>query len=464
MQNDLKPPALKPLPDAKISLQPVGSKHFYAGLFLGVFLATLVLLFVLKSPAKPSSLAQSPTHETKTKPPAPEPKPIAVSVPSTVSRRTFNFGQSIAFVSALVANGINKNDADAITKSFEGLVDFTHCRPQDEMVLESNATGEHVLFEYHPSKTQYHVSTKTNGQWVGESRKVPTQMVKRTYGGRIQISLGAALQGLGVPSLAGKFIEAFGSVADFQTKARKGDTFKIIIDEEQLNGAFLRYGKVWAIEYYGENTGTLRAFHYDRGRSTVAHDSGELYMENGRAVSGGWIRIPLNFDHISSPFNPKRFHPVLRRVVPHQGIDFAAGTGTPIWAAADGVVIFVGPKGPNGNLVSIKHDSGFETHYAHLSRFASGMKAGRKVRQKEVIGYVGSTGRSTGPHLHFGLKRRGTFINPMIEINQPGKPLPSGEMAEFKRNVKRLTDELSQVEIVVPTTEPTLSEETFHEE
>src|SRR5690606_9983461 len=113
----------------------------------------------------------------------------------------------------------------------------------------------------------------------------------------------------------------------------------------------------------------------------------------------------------------------------------AASPGTPVRAAASGVVTFVGPKGPNGNLIAISHPQGYETFYAHLSRFAPGLKRGTKVEQRQLIAYVGSTGRSTGPHLHFTLKRNGKFVDPATQLNGPGLPLPARELPEFKRRV-----------------------------
>jgi hypothetical protein len=124
-----------------------------------------------------------------------------------------------------------------------------------------------------------------------------------------------------------------------------------------------------------------------------------------------WAR-PVAGAGVSSRFNPKRFHPILKRIKPHNGTDFGAVVGTPILAAAAGDVTFVGPAGPNGKMVRINHGGGYETGYSHLSRFAKGLHAGEHVEQKTVIGYVGSTGRSTGPHLHFSAKRAGRFIDP----------------------------------------------------
>ena len=138
-------------------------------------------------------------------------------------------------------------------------------------------------------------------------------------------------------------------------------------------------------------------------------------------------------------------HPILRRVVPHNGVDYAASTGTPVWAAAEGTVTFAGVRGANGNLVSIEHADGYSTHYAHLHRITPGITRGVEVQQRQRIGQVGSTGRSTGPHLHFGLKRRGRFIDPIPEINGPGRPMPAPDLRRYRVHMQGLLRALSAI-------------------
>jgi murein DD-endopeptidase MepM/ murein hydrolase activator NlpD len=137
-----------------------------------------------------------------------------------------------------------------------------------------------------------------------------------------------------------------------------------------VDGEFLRYGRVHAVEYDGQRTGKVQAFYYQAGNT-----QGQFYDDSGRAMQGGWLRTPLRYDRLSSRYNPRRFHPILKRTVPHLGVDYAAATGTPVWAAAEGRVTFAGRKGPNGNLVVIRHGGGFETAYAHLYRIKGGIRS-----------------------------------------------------------------------------------------
>lgn len=144
--------------------------------------------------------------------------------------------------------------------------------------------------------------------------------------------------------------------------------------------------------------------------------------------------------------------------MPHLGIDYAASTGTPVWAAADGRVKFAGRKGPSGNLVTIRHSGGFESHYAHLHRIKAGIRPGKFVKQRELIGFVGSTGRSTGPHLHFGVKKYSRYIDPSTELNGPGERMAARELPTFKELVAKRKTQLGSIadapELVAGADEP----------
>jgi murein DD-endopeptidase MepM/ murein hydrolase activator NlpD len=390
----------------------------------------------------------APSHEG----PAPvgaEPVEVAAvvsetSLPGDGTRVVRHFGESHAFRSALVAAGASGEDADALITALADVMDFRRCRPEHELVFDRDGSGTLRRFEYRASTTQiYEARRDDEGGWVGSQVEVPIERVRIARAGTIRASLGTALERAGLGrSMVGVFVEVFENVINFNTDTRSGDTFRVIVDEERIGGELLRYGTVHAIEVEGSRLGHHQAFWYE-----TREGSGDFYDETGRATHGGWLRTPLRYDHISSPFNPRRMHPILRRIVPHTGVDYSAGTGTPVWAAADGTVTFVGPRGANGNLVSLRHDNGYETHYAHLSRFASGLERNAAVRQRQAIGYVGSTGRSTGPHLHFGLKRNGRFVDPQAELNGPGRMMPAAHLARYRRHVREVRAELGHITI-----------------
>jgi len=392
-------------------------------------------------------------------PPEPEEVPLEQGEGTRVVRA---FGQSPGFRPALVQAGCTGTEADALIAALDDVMDFRRCRPSHQMVIERDLDGHLSRFEYQASNTQiYEAHLDDEGTLVGSQVEVPIETVRVLRGGTVTASLGAALEAADLGrSLVGVFVETFEREVSFNTHTRAGDTFRIIVDEERVAGEFLRYGTVHALEVRGQRLGEHQAFWYESREGR-----GEFYDPTGRAVHGGWLRTPLRYDHISSPFDPRRMHPILRRIVPHNGVDYAAGTGTPVWAAADGTVSFIGPRGANGNLVSLRHANGFETHYAHLHRFASGLSRGDEVAQRRVIGFVGTTGRSTGPHLHFGLKRNGRFVDPQAELNGPGRMMGGGHLGRYRRLVRALQAEIAEIPVTAsggsadaPATEPEATE------
>ncbi|HEB75648.1 MAG TPA: hypothetical protein ENJ04_04800 [Nitrospirae bacterium] len=229
--------------------------------------------------------------------------------------------------------------------------------------------------------------------------------------------------------------EIFESSIDFVTELRKGDSYRLLVEELWLNGVFKGYGKILAAEFV--NNGKT----YDAYRFEVDGRPG-YYDGSGRSLKKALMRAPLRFRYISSGFTYRRKHPILKTYRAHRGIDYAAPRGTPVSAAGDGVVKFAGRRGGYGKLVIIRHPNGYETYYGHLSRIKRGMRRGKKVSQGDIIAYVGSTGLSTGPHLHYSIKRYGKFLNPLkIELPR-NRTVPAGALPAFKDRVESLRAEL----------------------
>lgn len=353
------------------------------------------------------------------------------------------FGTTPSFRGALLDAGLEPEECAEVEAALEHIVDFRRCRPEHRIIVERDENAALKRFEYHPSPTEFvEVTRGEDGMFRAEQIHVQVERTPIARAASVETSIGDGLASLGLPAgLSTFFVEAFEGRVNFALQARKGDVFRIIVDEERVDGEFLRYGRVHALEYDGQKTGKLQAFYYRPGNTT-----GQFYDDTGRAMVGGWLRTPLRYDRLSSRFNPRRFHPILKRVMPHLGVDYAAATGTPVWAAADGRVTFAGRKGPNGNLVVIRHTGGFETAYAHLHRIKSGIRPGKLVRQRELIGFVGSTGRSTGPHLHFALKKYSRYIDPLKELNGPGRRMPTRELSEYKQTMARWQTQLASIE------------------
>lgn len=354
--------------------------------------------------------------------------------------RVFTFGGTSSFQDALVNTGLSAPEATALVQALTPHLDFRRCRPADELHLTYDERGGLRTFEYRASQSERYLARRQGDHFLAEKMTVALETRRIHLGGYVDESLGQTLERMGLgEGLVGAFVEAFEKQVNFQRDTRVGDRFRIIVEQRLIEGEPSGYGTVHALEYEGERVGKLRAYGYTEGGQP------EFFDERGRARVGGWLRTPVRYDFISSPFNRRRRHPILKRVMPHHGIDYVAATGTPVRAAADGTITFAGRKGANGNLVSIRHADGYETHYAHLSRIQAGIRAGTRVRQHTVIGAVGSTGRSTGPHLHFGLKRHGRFLDPQSQLNGPGRALSKREMAKFKRTRKRLDRELDEI-------------------
>jgi murein DD-endopeptidase MepM/ murein hydrolase activator NlpD len=221
------------------------------------------------------------------------------------------------------------------------------------------------------------------------------------------------------------FAELFAWDIDFAHELQPGDSFRLVVEKIYRDRRFVQYGRILAAEYR-QSDGTHQAYFFPWPDAR-----GEYYTAEGRSVRASFLRSPISYTRISSGFSGARLHPVLRTVRPHLGVDFAAPAGTPVWAPADGVVLARGRDDAGGNRIALRHGGGYETHYLHLSRFAAGIMVGSRVRQKEVIGYVGSTGLSTGPHLDYRVRRGGAWVNPVKEAFPRAEQLPPQFAAEF---------------------------------
>jgi murein DD-endopeptidase MepM/ murein hydrolase activator NlpD len=211
---------------------------------------------------------------------------------------------------------------------------------------------------------------------------------------------------------------------DFTRDMRPGDRVEVLIERLQSPEGEKRLGRILAarVDVAGSPSFAF-AFEGPNGQ-------GAFYDDKGRSLRRAFLRAPLRFSHISSRFGG-RFHPILRRWRTHEGTDYAAGYGTPVRATADGIVTEAGRNGGYGNLIEIRHANGIRTRYGHLSKFAQGLHVGERVKQEQTIGYVGSTGLSTGPHLHYEFLVNGRPTNPQRKDAGAGEPVPSKFKSQF---------------------------------
>ncbi len=213
---------------------------------------------------------------------------------------------------------------------------------------------------------------------------------------------------------------------DFSRQIQQGDEYRLVFEREIRPDGSMRTGRILAAELV--NAGTpLHAVWFDLHSDGV----GGYYDLDGESLRRAFLKAPLEFRRISSRFNLNRFHPVLRTTRAHIGVDYAANSGTPVMATSDGTVTVRGVQGGYGNLVEIRHANGYVTRYAHLSRFDSSVRAGGRVRQGQVIGYVGMTGLATGPHLHYEMHRSGRAVDPLNVDIPAGDPIPADAMERW---------------------------------
>ncbi len=328
-----------------------------------------------------------------------------------------------------------------VIRSLEGYVDFRKILAGQPYRIQFDTAGELQRFEYTISATESVVLRRMGDRLLAEKNSKQIDVKEEKIGGVITSSLYSSIKEQGEnTALVAFFVDVFAYDVDFYNEQQKGDRFRIIVEKEYAEGKFLRYRRVIAAEYDGK-VGTYRAFSW-KPPGAKHH---RYYDEKGRSVEKSLLKTPLKFTRISSKFNRRRMHPILHRARAHLGVDYAAPRGTPVRAAAAGKITRRGWCGGGGNCVRIGHKNGMSTVYMHLSKFQKGQALGQFVAQKTVIGYVGSTGRSTGPHLHFEVRQNGKAVDPLRMKMQRAEGVPKAIMARFKNDNRPLVDRLATI-------------------
>lgn len=258
---------------------------------------------------------------------------------------------------------------------------------------------------------------------------VQTRIVSGTIDNSLFVDAGHA----GLSSrLIMEMAQILGWDIDFALDIRKGDRFRVLYEENYLDGKRIGEGDILAVEFIN------RGDRFAALRYTDSQGNTNYYTPDGHSMRKAFLRSPVDFRRISSRFNPQRYHPVLGKKRPHRGTDYAAATGTPIKAAGDGKIIWRGTKGGYGRTIIIQHGGNITTLYAHMNGYKSGLSTGSRVKQGQVIGYVGKSGLATGPHLHYEFRVNGVHKNPeTVELPQAA-PVPAAERVAFEKQASRL--------------------------
>jgi murein DD-endopeptidase MepM/ murein hydrolase activator NlpD len=295
-----------------------------------------------------------------------------------------------------------------------------------ELLRLTHHDGELVALERKLSDSETLKVTRDAQGFISDVLENPLEIYTRTASATIDSSLFQAVANANLDErIAFELAEIFQYDIDFVLDIQSGDRFTVVYEEVFQDGGRLRTGNLLAAKFINEGR-EYRAVRYvdDKGQ-------GEYFTPDGRSLRKAFIRAPVQFSRVSSRFNPSRRHPVLNTIRAHRGVDYAAPVGTPVRAAGEGRVRFVGRQGGYGNVIELEHGSGVVTVYGHLSRFAAQMRRGQRVELGKVIGYVGKTGLATGPHLHYEYRIRGVHKNPQTVPLPDAAPIPAEQRDRF---------------------------------
>lgn len=333
--------------------------------------------------------------------------------------------------------GVSGTDAAAIYAASKDVYDLANIRAGRSLdLVYDRATGAFKELVYALNDEEELRVRREGGSWNAAKETIAYEIRVKTVEGTVESSLYAAALAQGIDERAViAMAGVFEWTIDFAQDVRVGDTFKFIYEERWRDGVYVMPGHVLAAEYVNDGK-VFRAFRFVDARGTEGY-----YDEKGASLKKMFLKAPVAFKYITSGFTTGlRYVAAFNTSTGHRAIDYAAKSGTPIRATADGTVVQAGWNGPYGNFVSIRHNATYTTNYAHQSKIA--VKRGQRVSQGQVIGYVGSTGFSTGPHLHYEMVKNGTKINPLRETFPGTDPVKPEEMEAFKAVVARWEREL----------------------
>ncbi|MEW8629558.1 MAG: peptidoglycan DD-metalloendopeptidase family protein [Candidatus Thiodiazotropha sp.] len=353
---------------------------------------------------------------------------------------TYEIKNGDSLASIFKKHGLSANLLHRIVHSSDTAKKLTAIRPGEMLYLDLDEDQNLFGLRLQHSKIDSLEITAVEDGFKAAELSREVEVRTNHVSGTIENSFYLAAKEAGLSEqLIMKMAGIFGWDIDFALEIRSGDRFSVIFQEDYLDGEKLRDGAILAAEFVNKGR-SYRALLYtdDAGRS-------DYYSPDGRSMRKAFLRAPVDFRRISSRFTRERYHPVLGKKRPHRGVDYAAKTGTPIKAAGDGKIIHRGKKGGYGKTVIIKHGQTYTTLYAHLSRYNKKARKGNKVKQGQVIGYVGKTGLATGPHLHYEFRVNGVYRNPLTVKLPAAKPIAKKYREDFELKIQPLLSKLDLI-------------------
>ncbi len=339
-------------------------------------------------------------------------------------RETVRSGDSLARIFQRAS--IPQRELAAVLEAGPAATGLKRIYPGHELLFDIASDDRLLRLTYVPSRTESVVFDRDGDAFVSKAIKREPERITTYRSATINQSLFVTGTEIGLnDDITIRLAQIFQWDIDFVLDIRKGDTFHLLFEELYLDDEFIGFGEILAAEFVNQGR-AYRAVRYTdlTGRS-------DYFSPEGDSMRKAFLRAPVDFTRISSNFNMRRLHPLHKRSMPHRGIDYAAPAGTPILAAGDGRVNTATRNASSGNFVVIQHGEQFQTKYLHLSKFGSGIKGGTRVRQGQVIGYVGSTGWATGPHLHYEFLLNGVHKNPRTVALPKANPVPRNERGRF---------------------------------
>lgn len=362
---------------------------------------------------------------------------LAEQAPGSLSKKVI-LKQGDAAATALAELGFPFAEVIRMSQATKGIYSLKKVRAGHTFSREDEPSRTHVYYDV-DVRERLHLYLSEGEPWQAElqQRAVHTRQVRAS--GVIQDSLFAAAIGAGIDERTTmNLVDIFGWDVDFARDLRPGDSFSVLY-EEQFDDQGRMHGSVILTAEFINQSKAYKAIRYE-----LANGSVEYFTPKGRSMRKTYLKSPVKFSRISSRFSRSRKHPVLGYNRAHRGVDYASASGTPIRAIGDGRVVYAARKGGYGRFVEIRHtNSAHSTAYAHLRSYGRGIKRNKRVKQGQIIGYVGMSGLATGPHLHFEFRVRGRAVNPLAVKHSPARPVPKKEMAQFREVASNMHNQLS---------------------
>jgi murein DD-endopeptidase MepM/ murein hydrolase activator NlpD len=331
----------------------------------------------------------------------------------------------------LAAFELHESDRQALVSAIQRVFDVRRLRVGQPFKLDRLVDGRVRSFEYEiDGDRRLRVETDPAAGYAAAVEPIAKEITIDAVEAEISKDTPSLTQALDAAGeridLALQMADIFSGELDFSSELQPGDHFRLVVERQTREGAFVGYGAILAAEFVASGR-PLRAFRY-----ATAGDRAAYYDEEGRSLKRFFLKSPLKFEpRITSRFSTSRRHPILGYNRAHNGVDYSAPTGAPVVSVAPGTVTLAGWTNGGGRTVRVRHNNGYESEYLHLSSFE--VRTGQRVSQGDLVGKVGATGLATAPHLHYGLRRHGSYVNPVVEHRNmpPGDPIPAAELATY---------------------------------